>query len=71
MGALVITGKRGQSIHIGDEISIAILDMGRNRVSLGITAPRHLGVSRQKSRPMTLTLGAPAAGSTTANGGPR
>jgi len=59
--ALTLTRKEGESIHIGDDITITIskLDMGRARVS--IDAPRHIEI-RRAELPKRTTEEAKAAG---------
>ncbi len=43
---LVLSRKRGESIHIGDNIIITITELSDNRVRLGIDAPRDLIILR-------------------------
>ena len=44
---LILTRRPGESIHIGDNIKITILDGGRpNQVRVGIDAPKELYVHR-------------------------
>lgn len=43
---LVLTRKPGESIVIGDEITITIIEASGGRVRLGIEAPREVGVHR-------------------------
>ncbi len=45
---LVISRKRDQGIQIGEGVSIRILDIDRNRVRLGIDAPREVKISRDE-----------------------
>ena len=45
---LVLTRKRDQSIIIGDNIEIMVVDIGQNEVRIGITAPRALSVHRKE-----------------------
>ncbi len=45
---LVLTRKLGEQTVIGDNIVISILDVGRDRVKLGITAPKEVPVHRQE-----------------------
>lgn len=43
---LVLTIKRGHSLHIGDEITVTVQRVGRTEVRLRIEAPRDVRVLR-------------------------
>ena len=43
---LVLTRKRLETIRIGDDVTIQVIQTGRGRVKLGIQAPAHLRVLR-------------------------
>lgn len=45
---LVLTRKKQQSIMIGDDIEIAILDVIGDKVRIGIQAPREVAVFRKE-----------------------
>ncbi|MEW5767166.1 MAG: carbon storage regulator CsrA [bacterium] len=45
---LVLARKRDQSIMIGDEVEVIIVDVHGDQVKLGITAPRHVPVHRKE-----------------------
>lgn len=45
---LVLARKRDQSIVIGDDIEVIIVDVHGDQVKLGITAPRHIPVHRKE-----------------------
>jgi carbon storage regulator len=45
---LVLTRKVNQSIIIGNDIKITILDIKKEGVRIGITAPKSIGVYRQE-----------------------
>ncbi len=45
---LVLTRKPGQSIMIGDDIEVQILSVAGEKVRLGITAPRDVGIFRDE-----------------------
>jgi carbon storage regulator len=47
---LVIRRHPGESIWIGDEIEIEVIDCGSNRVKLGIRAPKTVPVVRNEAR---------------------
>jgi carbon storage regulator len=45
---LVLTRKTNQSIMIGDDIEITVLAVSRDKIRLGITAPRDVPVFRKE-----------------------
>ncbi len=45
---LVLSRKPGQALVIAGEITITVLEMGRGRVQLGISAPAELPIHRQE-----------------------
>ena len=45
---LVLSRKEDQSIVIGGEIVVSVVDIGRGRVQLGVTAPPHMTVHREE-----------------------
>ncbi|MCL2752929.1 MAG: carbon storage regulator CsrA [Defluviitaleaceae bacterium] len=45
---LALTRKKGESIIIGDEITVTILSVSGESVKIGIDAPRHIPVNRQE-----------------------
>lgn len=45
---LVLTRKSGQEIKIGEEITIAILELKGKQVRLGITAPKTYNIKRSE-----------------------
>lgn len=45
---LILTRKSGETIRIGDDISISVMEIRGNQVRLGITAPRDVVVHRQE-----------------------
>jgi carbon storage regulator len=45
---LVFTRKKGESLVIGNEIEVTILNAGTGSVKVGITAPRHISVHRHE-----------------------
>jgi len=44
---LILKRKPGQSIMIGRDIEVRILDIGRGQTSVGIDAPKSLRISRK------------------------
>lgn len=45
---LILTRKAGQSIMIGDEIVVTVLETKGNQVRLGLTAPMDVAVHREE-----------------------
>jgi len=45
---LILTRKLGESIQIGDDIRIKIIDVSRSFVKIGIDAPRTVKVHREE-----------------------
>jgi len=45
---LVLSRQKDESIMIGDDVEITIVDIRGNKVRLGITAPRHISVHRRE-----------------------
>jgi len=50
---LVLSRKPNQSIHIGDDIVVVVLDVRGNRVCLGIEAPANVGIRRGELEPQS------------------
>jgi len=45
---LVLSRKPGESIVIGEDIVITIVDLGRGRVQIGVRAPSYIPVYRKE-----------------------
>jgi carbon storage regulator len=45
---LVLTRKTNQSVMIGDDIEISVLAVSRDKIRIGITAPRDVPVFRKE-----------------------
>lgn len=45
---LVLSRTTDESIMIGDDIEVIVIDVRRNRVRLGISAPRSVPVNRKE-----------------------
>ncbi len=43
---LIIARRPGESIWIGDDIEIKIVDLSPSRVKVGLAVPRRLGITR-------------------------
>lgn len=45
---LVLSRKLAESIIIGDDVVVTVVEVRGNRVKLGITAPRDVNIKRQE-----------------------
>ena len=45
---LILTRKVGESVLIGDDISITVLSVRGNQVKLGVQAPKEVSVTERK-----------------------
>lgn len=45
---LVLSRKLGESIHIGDGVTITVLDLRPSRIRLGINAPLSVRIQREE-----------------------
>jgi carbon storage regulator len=45
---LVLTRKTNQSIMIGDEVEVSVLAVSKDKIRLGITAPRDVPIFRKE-----------------------
>lgn len=45
---LILTRKQGESIVIGDDVRVTVLDITGNQIRLGIAAPREISVHREE-----------------------
>lgn len=45
---LVITRKGGEGFSLGDNIEITILEVGKDRVKIGISAPKEVAIVRNE-----------------------
>lgn len=45
---LILTRKVGESLLIGDDISITILNVRGNQVKIGVKAPKEISVHREE-----------------------
>lgn len=48
---LVLTRKRGQSFRIADDVKITVVRIARDRVRIGIEAPREIRILREELLP--------------------
>ena len=61
---LVLSRRLGETIHIGDDITVTVVYIDRGKVRLGIKAPRSVPVdreevAREKSHPVEHVTGDP------------
>ncbi len=45
---LILTRRSGESVRIGDEVTITVLGVKGNQVRIGINAPKHVAVHREE-----------------------
>ena len=45
---LILMRRAGESIRIGDDITVKIVNVDRNRVRVGVNAPREVRVDREE-----------------------
>ncbi len=45
---LILTRKRGQAFHIGDDIRVTVFDIGNDSVRVAIDAPREVKILREE-----------------------
>lgn len=50
---LILTRRIGEKVLIGDEITVQVLEVNRNQVRVGISAPRDILVLREELRGRT------------------
>lgn len=52
---LVLSRKLGEKIHIGENITVTVVEIDRGKIRLGIEAPRDVPIFRQELLPMSAT----------------
>lgn len=45
---LILSRRMGESIHLGDSVTVTVLGVTRGQVKIGIDAPRELSVHRDE-----------------------
>ena len=45
---LVLTRKKGQSIMLGDDIEIVVVDIQGDQVRIGVNAPKNISIHRKE-----------------------
>lgn len=48
---LVLSRKLGESIYIGDDVCIKVVDIDRGKIRIGIEAPKDMPIYRQEMLP--------------------
>lgn len=61
---LVLTRKIGESLVVGDDVVIRVLDIKADVVRIGVDAPRHVKVHRQEVYEAVMAANRAAAAST-------
>ncbi|WP_437224066.1 carbon storage regulator [Planctomicrobium sp. SH661] len=49
---LVLTRKKQESIRIGNDIEVVVLEVAKNRVRLGFKCPAHISITREELNQM-------------------
>ena len=47
---LILTRRVGETLHIGDDISITVVEVNGNQVRIGIAAPKNVPVIRDDAK---------------------
>ncbi len=50
---LVLTRKTGETIRVGAEIEVVVLEVTRGKVKLGFAGPRNIPIRRGKASPLS------------------
>ena len=45
---LILTRRAGETVMIGDDVTVTVLELKGNQVRIGISAPRNVGVYREE-----------------------
>jgi carbon storage regulator len=47
-GMLILTRRVGETLMIGDEVTVTVLGVKGNQVRIGVRAPKHVSVHREE-----------------------
>lgn len=47
---LILTRRPGETLKIGDNIEVTVMEVNGNQVRIGINAPRNVAIDRQEIR---------------------
>jgi carbon storage regulator len=45
---LILTRKVGQTVLVGDDVTVTIVGMDGNQIRIGISAPKHVPIRREE-----------------------
>jgi carbon storage regulator len=45
---LILTRRSGETLMVGDEVTVTVLSVNGNQVRIGINAPKHIAVHREE-----------------------
>jgi len=45
---LILTRRIGETLMVGDEVTVTVLGINGNQVRIGVDAPKHISVHRQE-----------------------
>lgn len=45
---LILTRRIGETLMVGDEVTVSVLGVKGNQVRLGVNAPKHIAVHREE-----------------------
>lgn len=65
---LVLIRKTGESIRIGEDVTLVVLNVQGNKVRLGVNAPRDMPVDREELRERKRRHPRPPTGATGGSG---